>query len=43
MPLVYTVGHGNRTIDDLVAALIAAGVEQGVLRYTRGAAQSELF
>lgn len=26
MPFVYTVGHGNRTIDDLVATLTAAGV-----------------
>ena len=26
MPLVYTLGHGNRAIDDLVATLNAAGV-----------------
>ena len=28
MPLVCTVGHGNRTIDDLVATLAAAGVSR---------------
>lgn len=26
MPPVYTVGHGNRTIDDLIATLTAIGV-----------------
>lgn len=30
MPLVYTVGHGNRTIDDLVATLTAAGITRVV-------------
>jgi uncharacterized protein (DUF488 family) len=26
MPIVYTIGHGNRSIEDLVATLAAAGV-----------------
>ncbi len=26
MPIVYTIGHGNRTIEDLVTTLAAAGV-----------------
>lgn len=30
MPPVYTVGHGNRTIEDLVSTLTAAGVTRVV-------------